>query len=131
MDAERIGPLRRDLRRFLKRFDGCFSRSEGRGHLRTYVGGQVSCLHRKSVEPMADQAGIPPRTLQDFLAFHAWDHERAVDRLRQIVVAEHFDEQAIGIIDESSYFKRGDHTACVQRQWCGSRGKVESPRRLW
>lgn len=126
MDADRIGYLRRDLRRFLGRFDDCFGRSEGRDHLQRYVSGQVSYLQRKSVEPMADAAGIPPRTLQDFLAIHTWDHERAVDRLQQIVVEEHFDEQAIGVIDESSFGKRGDHTACVQRQWCGSRGKVDN-----
>ena len=126
MDADRIDSLHRDLCEFLGEFSDCFARSEGRDHLRRYVSGQVSNLYRKSVEPMADAAGIPPRTLQDFLAFHTWDHERAVDRLQRIVVEEHDDDQAIGVIDESSYFKRGHHTACVQRQWCGSRGKVDN-----
>ena len=126
MDADRIGLLGRDLGVFLGAFADCFARSEGRDHLRRYVSGQVSDLHRKSVEPMADRAGIPPRTLQDFLAFHTWDHQRAADRLQQIVVEEHFDEQAIGLIDESSYAKRGDHTACVQRQYCGARGKIDN-----
>jgi SRSO17 transposase len=126
MDANRVETLRKDLRRFLGRFDDCFARSEGRGHLRLYVGGQVSSLERKSVEPMADRAGVPPRTLQDFLAFHTWDHERAVDRLQQIVVEAHHDEQAVGLIDETSYAKRGDHTVGVQRQWCGAMGKVDN-----
>ena len=70
MDARRIGRLRFDLRRFLEHFSDCFARSEGREHLRRYVGGQLSNLPRKTVESMADEASVPARTLQDFLALH-------------------------------------------------------------
>jgi len=126
MDASRIDRLRRDIRRELRTFDDCFARSEGREHLRCYVGGQVSRLKRKCVEAIADEADVPPRTLQDFLATHTWDHERAVDRLQQMVAEQHPDEQAIGLIDETSYPKRGDKTVGVQRQYCGARGKVDN-----
>jgi len=126
MDAPRIGRLGRDLGQYLRLFDDCFGRSEGREHLRCYVGGQVSALPRKCVEAIADEAGVPPRTLQDFLATHTWDHQRAVDRLQQTVAEHHHDEQAIGLIDETSFAKRGDKTAGVQRQYCGSRGKVDN-----
>lgn len=63
MEWQEIRSLRDDLGRFLRGFKGCFARSEGRGHLRRYVQGQLSGLVRKSVEPIADQAGVPPRTL--------------------------------------------------------------------
>ena len=126
MDAARIGRLHRDLRRELQRFDDCFPRREGREHLCRYVGGQVSTLHRKCVEPMADEAGVPPRTLQDFLATHTWDHEQAVDRLQQLVAEEHDDVQAIGLIDETSFPKRGEKTVGVQRQYCGATGKIDN-----
>lgn len=126
MDALRIGRLRWDIQRELQAFDDCFSRSEGREHLRRYVGGQVSGLQRKNVEVMADAAGVPPRTLQDFLATHTWDHERAVDRLQQLVAEQHHDEQAIGLIDETSFAKRGDKTVGVQRQYCGASGKIDN-----
>ena len=46
-----------------------------RRHLRTYVRGQVSESERKSVKPMALGAGVAPRTLQEFLDLHRWDHE--------------------------------------------------------
>ena len=61
MEWQEIRLLRRDLECFLRDFNGCFARSEGRNHLRRYVQGQLSGLVRKSVEPIADQAGIPPR----------------------------------------------------------------------
>lgn len=126
MDARRIGRLRRDIERELRLFDDCFGRSEGRDHLRCYVGGQVSELRRKCVEVIADEAGVPPRTLQDFLATHRWDHEQAVDRLQQLVAEQHHDEQSIGLIDETSFAKRGGKTVGVQRQYCGATGKIDN-----
>jgi SRSO17 transposase len=126
MDASRIGRLRRDLQRELRAFDDCFGRIEGRRHLQCYVSGQVSNLKCKCVEAIADAAGVPPRTLQDFLATHTWDHERAVDRLQQLVAEQHHDAQAIGLIDETSFPKRGDKTVGVQHQYCGARGKLDN-----
>lgn len=126
MDATRIGRLRRDIQRELRTFDDCFARCEGRGHLQCYVGGQVSNLPRKCVEAMADAAAVPARTLQDFLARHTWDHERAVDRLQQTVAEQHHDDQSIGLIDETSFVKRGEKTVGVQRQDCGASGKIDN-----
>jgi SRSO17 transposase len=86
----------------------------------------MSDLQRKSVEPMALRAGIPPRSLQAFLGLLEWDEDRLVDRLQWIVARDHASPWAIGIIDETSSPKDGHHTACTQRQWCGSLGKVEN-----
>ena len=78
------------------------------------------------VEPIADQAGIPPRTLQDFLATHTWDHEQAIDRLQQCVAESHNDESSVGLIDETGFPKSGRKTAGVQRQYCGATGKIDN-----
>lgn len=126
MEWQEIRLLRRDMERFLRGFKGCFVRSEGRRHLHRYVQGQLSGLARKSVEPIADQAGIPPRTLQDFLATHTWDHEQAIDRLQQCVAENHSDEGSVGLIDETSFPKSGRKTAGVQRQYCGATGKINN-----
>ena len=53
-------------------------------------------------------------------------HPMMRDRLQQRVVRRHHHEQAVGIIDETSFVKKGDKTACVQRQHCGSVGKQEN-----
>jgi len=126
MEWQEIRSLRQDLEHFLRGFEGCFARSEGREHLHRYVRGQLSDLARKSVEPIADQAGIPPRTLQDFLATHRWDHEQAIDRLQQCVAENHSDEGSVGLIDETSFPKSGRKTAGVQRQYCGATGKIDN-----
>ena len=33
---------------------------------------------------------------------------------------------SVGVIDETSFAKKGDQTACIQRQHCGCLGKVEN-----
>lgn len=126
MDGPEIGALAGELTDYLQAFDGCFARSEGRQHLWRYTTGQLSALERKSVEPMADYHGIPPRTLQDFLATHRWDHQRAWEILQRQVAAQHADEQAVGVIDETSFPKDGAKTVGVQRQYCGALGKKDN-----
>ena len=89
MDAEQIRRLQPMLTRYLKRFDDCFSRKDTRAHLSVYVEGQLSDLERKSVEPIALAAGVPVRTLQEFLSQHRWQEDLARDRLQKIVAEEH------------------------------------------
>ena len=68
MDAQAILEIRPALTEYLHEFDGCFANVRSQRHLATYVGGQLSDLHRKSIEPMADAAGVSPRTLQECLS---------------------------------------------------------------
>ena len=126
MDAEQIRRLQPMLAGFLKRFDGCFDRKDTRAHLSVYVKGQLSDLERKSVEPMALAAGVPVRTLQEFLSQHRWEEDRARDRLQQMVAKEHAHPHSVGVIDETSFVKQGDKTPGVQRQYLGTVGKQEN-----
>lgn len=118
--------IREGLDVFLSEFDDCFLSKPSRRHLRTYVNGQTSHLSRKSVEPMALEAGVPPRSLQEFLGLHHWDHARMRQRLQQRICARPADGPVIGIVDESGMPKKGDKTACVQRQYCGATGKIDN-----
>ncbi len=111
MDATEIAGLESELADFLGEFGDCFGRSEPREHLRTYVSGQLSDLARKSVEPIALAADVPPRTLQRFLELVEWDQERLRDKSQHVVARDHADPDAIGIIDETGHPKKGKHTA--------------------
>lgn len=71
-------------------------------------------------------AGVPPRTLQQFLNFLEWDQEQLIDTLQGRVARDHTSPHAIGLIDETSCPKKGDKTPGVQRQWCGSAGKQDN-----
>jgi len=126
MTAQQICSLEPALSRYLRRFADCFGTFETRSHLNEYVQGQLSDLPRKSVEPMAHLAQVPPRTLQEFLSLSHWDQQRLRQRVQRIVGEEHADENGIGIVDESGHAKKGNKTACVQRQYCGNTGKIDN-----
>ena len=61
-------------------------------------------------EALALAAGVAVRTLQEFLADFAWDHQRADRILRQLVVDHHGSEAALGVIDASAHAKQGKKT---------------------
>jgi SRSO17 transposase len=126
MDEVLVRSMGKELKHFVAEFDDCFGRREPREHLRAYIRGQLTDLPRKSVEPIALAARVPPRTLQWFLNNAAADDERMRDHTQQIVARDHADPKAIGVLDESGNPKKGGHTACVQRQWCGHSGKIDN-----
>ncbi len=95
----KIWAKNKELNTFLAEFDDRFARSESRERLRNYIGGQVSDLPRKSIEPIALAAGVVPRTLQCFLASAKWDECRMRDRTQWIVARDHANRQAIGAVD--------------------------------
>jgi SRSO17 transposase len=126
MDVARIRRVGHGIKRYLAEFSDCFGRCDTESYLGVYVEGQNSDLQRKSAEPIALRAGIVPRSLQVFLSSASWDEERMIDRVQEIVVRDHSHTYAIGLVDETGSAKKGTHTACVQRQWNGNRGKVDN-----
>lgn len=126
MDVSELRQIRKNLDRFLGQFADCFRTAPSRRHLRTYVGGQVSDLDRKSIEPIALAAKVPPRSLQEFIGLHRWDREAMRDRVREIVVRDHADAHAVAVVDETGCPKKGTHTVGVDRQYCGATGKIDN-----
>ena len=126
MDVHEIKAVGKAFEAYLAEFSDCFGRCDTASYLGVYVEGQHSGLQRKSAEPIALRAGIPPRSLQVFLASARWDEERMVDRVQEIVARDHSHPFAIGLVDETGSPKKGKHTAGVQRQWCGNTGKIDN-----
>lgn len=126
MEARALLELKPGLEQFLDRFKDCIKTEPSREHVLTYVSGQLSDLERKSVEPIALASGVPPRTLQDFLSDYCWDEDRVAKRVREIIVCDHAFEGAIGVIDETSFAKKGKKTPGIQRQYCGETGKRDN-----
>jgi len=126
MDVATLRGIRTELDEFLTKFDGCFQDRRSVSHLGVYVRGQLGPLQRKSVEPIALDADVHPRTLQQFLSCYKWDEAEMCRRARQIIVERYGHSEAIGILDETSFAKKGKKTAGIQRQYCGSTGKVDN-----
>ncbi len=126
MDEATLKQLGGELGKLLDEFEPCFRSKPSREHMSTYVRGQLGPLKRKSVEPIALDAGVLPRTLQKFLGAYRWDEAAMRSKVREIVARDHPDPNAIGVIDETSFDKKGMHTAGIQRQWCGHTGKIDN-----
>jgi len=136
MTPQQIAALGPALTQFLRSLRGCFGECRLLDHFDVYCRGLLSDLLRKSVEPIALAAGSTVRALQLFLTHRVWDHQRLRDLLQQRVAQEHApppgqphsadDPGAIGMIDETSAVKKGTKTPGVQRQYCGTVGKVEN-----
>ncbi len=126
MTADQIRSLQPALAALLGRFRVCFQKESTFKHWERYLLGLMADLKRKSIEPIALAAGVPVRTLQEFLAFFSWEEERVNGLLQQLVMDEHGSDDAIGVLDNSGHAKQGDKTPGVQRQWCGETGKIDN-----
>lgn len=99
MDAASMAALLLERERHLDRYSDCFSRRGQPETLRLYVRGQLSDLERKSIEPMALEFGVPPRSIQQFLSQAGWDHEMVRARTMQILREEYDDPESVGITE--------------------------------
>src|SRR5260370_2075008 len=124
MTEQEIAALGPALASYLARFRNCFVRKTTATHFDTYCRGLLSDLPRKSVEPIALEAGTAVRTLQEFLVTAKWDQERARTQLQQdlaAAVAALPDDggRTVGGIDQTRCQKWGGHTPAVHRQVLG------------
>src|SRR5260370_42093425 len=128
MTEQEIAALGPALASYLARFRNCFVRKTTATHFDTYCRGLLSDLPRKSVEPIALEAGTAVRTLQEFLVTARWDQAHARDLLQRHLAdavggLPADDLGTVGGIDETSCQKWGEHTPGVQRQYPGWVGK--------
>ena len=123
-DGEAFDP---QLRNFSGEFDECFSRSEPRDNLHRYLIGQFSQVERKSIEPIALQVeGGEVRSMRRFISDVVWDEAGMIKKYHELVASDMSDPAGVLIFDESGFAKKGEDSAGVGKQYCGSLGKVEN-----
>jgi SRSO17 transposase len=91
-----------------------------------YLRGQLGPLPRKSVMPMAREAGIPPRTLQELLSLHRWDEDLLIDTLQSHVWRARGGADSVATIVETCCPKKGTRTPGVELQRCGPSGRTRN-----
>src|SRR5438445_13200595 len=131
MTEQQLRALGPALSRFLDDYLFCCDYTQTFAHLSTYVRGLLSDLPRKSVEPVALQAGTPVRTLQGFLKDYVWDSAAVRGQLQGHAATllpslPADDLGAVGLVDETSAVKQGTKTPGVKRQYLGCVGKVDN-----
>ena len=91
-----------------------------------YLRGQLGPLPRKSVMPMAREAGIPPRTLQELLSLHRWDEDLLIDTLQNHIWRARGGSESVATILETCCPKKGTRTPGVDLQRCGASGRTRN-----
>ena len=104
-----------------------FARAEPRRRALAYLRGLLSPVERKNGWQLAEQAGeATPDGMQHLLARADWDADRVRDDLRAYVVEHLGDEQAVLVVDETGFLKKGTKSVGVQRQYSGTAGRIEN-----
>lgn len=116
-----------ELQMFHGKFKDCFYRKETQKNAFHYMVGQFSGIEKKNIESMAlNVEGAQVRSMQRFITDAVWDDEKIMKRYHQMVADEMGDSKGALIFDESGFVKKGNDSAGVSRQYCGSLGKVEN-----
>ena len=104
-----------------------FGRAEPRRRVRAYVESLLSPVERKNGWQLAEQAGEPtPTGMQRLLGGAKWDADAVRDDLRAYVLEHLADPEAVLIIDETGFLKKGTKSVGVQRQYSGTAGRIEN-----
>jgi SRSO17 transposase len=104
-----------------------FARAEPRRRALAYLQGILSSVERKNGWHLAEHAReATPYGMQRLLSQAVWDADLVRDDLRDYVLEQLGEQDAILVIDETSFPKRGKKSAGVQKQYCGTTGQVEN-----
>jgi SRSO17 transposase len=117
-----------ELKVFHAKFAECFARSEPRENVFQDLRGRLSSLARKTIEPMAVnvKGKRAVRAMQRCIRDAVWDEARAVAIYHGMVAEELGDPEGVLSFDESGFVKKGEYSAGVARQYCGTLGKVDN-----
>jgi SRSO17 transposase len=117
----------RELDAVARRIGARFPRSETRDRVRAYLIGLLGPVQRKNSWQLAEQIGdADPYGVQYLLGRSEWDPDVVRDDLRAYVVEALGHPDAVLIVDETGFLKKGTHSAGVARQYTGTAGRIEN-----
>jgi SRSO17 transposase len=133
MTPDEVRAAARDLFALHQRFAPLFGYQPAQDHALAYLRGLLQHDGRKNAEAMAlvfddDQ----PRAVQQFLTDSPWDYQRVQQEVQAVFAQELVPSTAtwglgtVGVLDDSGFPKKGNHSVGVQRQWCGRLGKKDN-----
>src|SRR5258707_1075452 len=117
----------RELDAVARRIGARFPRSETRDRVRAYLVGLFGPVRRKNAWQVAEQIGdADPYGVQYLMGRSEWDPDAVRDDLRGYVVEVLGDPDAVLVLDETGFLKKGTRSAGVARQYTGTAGRIEN-----
>jgi SRSO17 transposase len=118
---------RSELSELHARLGELFGRAEPRRQVGLYLEGLLSAVERKNGWQLAEHLGdARPWRTQRLLSHVQWDEAAARDLCRAYVVEPLADREAVLIIDETGFLKKGTKSVGVARQYSGTAGRIEN-----
>jgi SRSO17 transposase len=115
------------LRDIERRLAPYFERAEPRQRAMAYLRSLLSPAERKNSWQLAEVSGdTTPYAFQHLLRRALWDPEAVRDELRRYLIQHLGDPEAVLVIDETGFLKKGRHSAGVARQYSGTAGRIEN-----
>lgn len=110
-----------------RRIRPTFTRSDALDQAMRYLAGLLSPAERKTSWQLAEICGAAnPYGFQHLLGRAIWDAEALRDRLRSYITDYLATPDAVCVIDESGFLKKGTRSAGVARQYSGTAGRIEN-----
>lgn len=126
-DQQVTGAFTAELESLDARLAPHFGRTEGRERVRAYLRGLLSGAERKNGWQLAEAVGnATPYGMQHLLGRAVWDADAVRDELRAYVVDRLGTDDAVLVVDEMGFLKKGTHSAGVKRQYSGTAGRIEN-----
>jgi SRSO17 transposase len=127
MTEEDLQEWAEDFEAFQARFAPIFGRKEPRQQAQKYIRGLLAPVERKNSWQLAEAVGeaIPDATQRLLYRSH-WEADEARDELERYVSEVFGEAEGIGVVDETGFLKKGQHSVGVKRQYSGTAGKVEN-----
>src|SRR5262249_43729094 len=102
-----------------------FERAEPRQRVLAYLTGLLSNIERKHSWQLAELAGeASPDGLQRLVRTAPWDADAVRDDLVAYVLEQLADPQAVLVLDETGFVKKGSKSVGVAPPYCGAVGKI-------
>jgi SRSO17 transposase len=112
-----------------QRIGAHFVRVEARQRCRSYLLGLLSSVERKNGWQLAEYGGdSTPYAIQHLLRRARWDAEAVRDDLQQYVLEHLSHPEAVVVVDETRFLKKGQQSVGVQRQYSGTAGRIRIAR---
>src|SRR5215211_5312465 len=125
--SDEVAGWRAGLDALHARIAGRFRRAEARERARRYLEGLLDRVERKNGWQLAEHLGeAGPDGVQRLMNAAHWDADAVRDDLRAYVVEHLGDPQAVLVIDETGFLKKGTKSVGVQRQYSGTAGRIEN-----
>jgi SRSO17 transposase len=102
-----------------------FERAEPRQRAIAYIRGLISTTERKNGWQLAELAGeATPDGMQRLLNTAKWDADQVRDDLQTYILTHLADPEAVLVVDETGFVKKGNKSAGVAAQYSGTVGKI-------